>query len=65
MHTHQSQGKSWFQYGPRAGFQPGTKYWQIDGQQQGDRTDPADGLKKALPYIGAGMLLLLLLRSRK
>jgi hypothetical protein len=65
MPRHQSQGKGWFQYGPREGFPPGTRYWEIDGQQQGDRTDPGVGLKKALPFIGGGLLLLLLLRKRK
>ena len=65
MPTHQSQGKAWFQYGPRAGFQPGTKYWEIDGDQDRDRRDPGPALKKALPFIGGGLLLLLLLRKRK
>jgi len=65
MPSHQSQGKSWYQYGARAGFPPGTKYWKINGDQEGDRGDPAAALKKSLPFIGGGLLLLLLLRGKK
>lgn len=43
---------------------PGTKHWEIDDEEHGDRRDPGPALIQAAPFIG-GLLLLLLLRRRK